>query len=155
MSKPQYLNEIWRQDAIPVLAQRAETRELFVKLPEAEDTITWRWKKRRWLRQISPKGRIPKWSDQYRGWQIPRSWLTKMTRHILSEYGQCYVVQPFRPSKKCAPNCMTAKGLDCDCSCMGENHGTGGPSNKWFVVSDTFAIKWGELKFGCRLMRTT
>ena len=148
-----YFEEIWRQDDIPILAKRPESGDLFVKLPNFEATLDWRWKNKKWLRQVSPKGRIPKWSEKFRGWNIPKSWLTKMTSHLLDRYGQCYVVQPFRSSKKCAPSCMTAKGLDCDCSCMGEFHGTGGPSAGWFVVSDTFAISWGQVEFGCRLLQ--
>ena len=100
MGKPKYLGDLWRQDEIPVLAQRAESKELFVRLPDMEDSALWRWQNRRWLRQVSPRGHIPKWSNQYRGWSIPKSWLTKMTRHLLQRYGHCYVVQPDRKSKK-------------------------------------------------------
>lgn len=147
-----YLEEVWRQDQIPVLAQRSGSKDLFVKLPNFENSLSWRWKNRRWLRELSPKGRKPKWSDKYQGWQIPKSWITRMTQHLLARYGECFVVQPYRSSKKCAPACMNAKGLDCDCSCMGEFHGTGGPSASWFVVSETFAISWDQTEFGCRYL---
>jgi hypothetical protein len=62
------------------------------------------------------------------------------------------LIQPYREQEKCAPSCFNARGHDCQCQCMGANHGRGGPNAGWFVVSDTFATKWGEEHLACRLM---
>lgn len=144
------LRKIWRQKNVPVLAQRSLTKELFVKLPGAEDSPHSRHQSRLWLRQASPKGHIPSWERRYSGWQVPKSWLTRLIEMLLKRYGECYVIQPYRPKKTCSTQCRNAVGLDCDCSCMGEYHGTGGPSAAWFVVSDTYAVQWGNEQLGCR-----
>lgn len=147
------LRKIWRQNSIPVVVKQPDTHKLFVKLPTSLVNLISKSRDRLWLRQISPRGRIPKWEDQYGAWEVPKSWLTDLVRFILERFGECYIVQEFREAKKCAPSCMNAKGLDCDCACKGENHGIGGPNSEWFVVSETFAISWGDKQMGCRHMK--
>ena len=46
---------------------------------------------------------------------------------------------------------MTAKGLECQCSCLGKNHGSGS-SKPWFIISETVALKWGDKDYSCRLV---
>lgn len=36
---------------------------------------------------------------------------------------------------------------------MGQNHGSGNPQGKWHIVSETFAVKWKEREYSCRLLK--
>ena len=35
---------------------------------------------------------------------------------------------------------------------MGEYHGSENPEGRWFVVSDTFAVRWEDKELACRLL---
>jgi hypothetical protein len=70
----------------------------------------------------------------------------------LKKYKKLYIIQPYRVQEKCAPACWNAEKHECQCSCMGENHGMGNPSGKWFVVSETFATTWRQNELACRLL---
>lgn len=86
-----------------------------------------------------------------KSWKLPLSWLNRFVDGTLDRYGRVYVVQPFREMEKCAPACRNAVGHDCQCSCMGANHGAG-DGNGWFDVSDTFSFRWGPQEAAIRLM---
>jgi hypothetical protein len=104
---------------------------------------------RSWLRSMGR--RHPKWNERGKHWEIPKSWFNALIDKSLKRFGRIYVVQPFREQEKCSPACMNAVGHECQCSCMGANHGAGNDGS-WFVVSDTFATRWGERELACRLM---
>ena len=50
------------------------------------------------------------------------------------------------------PGLLERKGDECQCSCMGENHGSQSPAGRWRVVSDTFATRWNDEELACRLV---
>jgi len=93
-----------------------------------------------------------KYVRDHQAWEIPKAWFNTFVEAALLRYRQVYVVQPYREYEVCAPACRNAKGHDCNCSCMGQNHGTGDGSG-WFDVSDTFSVKWGEKEMALRLMK--
>ena len=136
------LKRIWNQTTIPVLV-RSRDDKLKVRLPPLPYAGTW-------LR--SGRGRIPKWNTTQRHWTIPKAWFNSVVAQCLATFGRVYIVQPYRAYEKCAPACWNAMGDECECSCMGEHHGSQGPNGRWKVVSDTFAIKWGEESVACRLV---
>ena len=80
------------------------------------------------------------------------AWYDWLAHRLLSNYGAVYLIQLYREMQECAPACRDAKGLDCECSCMGENHGVGALGDRWHEISETFAFKWGERKYACRLL---
>ena len=86
----------------------------------------------------------PKWD--YRGsfWEVPKSWFDDLVREFVQREGSLYVIQPYREQEKCCPACQNAQGHECQCSCMGEFHGAANINSGWFIVSDTFATRWGE-----------
>ena len=103
-----------------------------------------------WLR--SDHRRKPEWVKQYKCWETPKSWFEDVVRRLLQRFGRVYVIQPYRTQEKCAPACWNATGVECECSCMGANHGSGDPQGKWHVVSDTLAVSWHGRPLGCRLI---
>lgn len=83
---------------------------------------------------------------------MPKAWFNDLTAKLLGEYGKLWIIQPFREQEVCAPACKNAVGHECNCSCMGQYHGTGGPDAGWFVVNEAFETRWGEARMACRLM---
>lgn len=134
---------VWRQKTIPVIYRRGGSDPLMVKLPYAEDNRVWVKNNRR---------NKPSWNAQYECWETPKSWFDDFVSRSLIRYGRVYVIQPYRKQEKCAPACWNAKGHECQCSCMGENHGSQSPNGNWFEVSETFATKWHKKELACRLI---
>jgi hypothetical protein len=137
------LKGIWNQTLTPVALRRGGKGERpRIRLPFSKDN-------RHWLqneRKISPD-----WDAKEKYWEFPRAWFNVFVNRSLKRYGKVYIIQPYREQEKCAPACMNATGHDCQCSCMGENHGLGNDGS-WFEVSDTFATRWGERHLACRLL---
>lgn len=150
---PDDLRLIWKQDAIPVIVRKGKGYKLRVKLPNIRDDSKLQRRARAFLQAARPKGRQPEWLNQYRGWEVSQDWFSNLVDHILARFGKLYIIQPYREQEKCALACMNAQGHECECSCMGANHGTGGPDAGWFEVSETFATRWGESHLACRLMK--
>jgi hypothetical protein len=134
---------VWNQVSIPVILRRGGKGQcLRVRLPYAENN-------RQWLRD--DKRTSPTWVHTGRYWETPKAWFNDLVVRSLARYKNLYIIQPFREQEKCAPACMNALGHECQCSCMGANHGAGNDGS-WYEVSDTFATRWGELHLACRLM---
>lgn len=137
-------NRVWDwQRTVPVVLRNRQGR-LLIRLPYAADN-------RAWL--VDGRRDSTKWDKQEKYWTVPAAWLNKFVRLALIRYGQLYIIQPYREKEVCAPACWNAEGHDCQCSCMGMHHGMG-RQNGYFVVNETFAVKWGPERMACRLVRT-
>ena len=136
---------IFQQSRIPVIYRPGGELPLQVRLPYHQDNG-------QWLRP-NEQSRRPRWNNCERCWEVPRSWLDSVVMHVVLRFGSAYLVQPYRRMEKCAPACWNATGFQCECSCMGQNHGEGQPSGKWYVISDACAIRWGEQELSCKLIR--
>lgn len=134
---------IWRQTQNPVVYRQGGGKPLMVKLPYAPGNGDW-------LR--NDQHRKPEWVKQYKCWETPKAWFENVVRRTLQRYDRVYVIQPYRAQEKCAPACWNATGIECECSCMGANHGSGSPLGKWHVVSDTFAVQWHDRQLARRLI---
>jgi hypothetical protein len=154
-SAPDDLRRIWKQDEIPVIVRKGKGYRLRVKLPHPGESLEEQRIACALLQAARPKGRQPEWLDRYKGWEVAQDWFSELVDYILGKYPKLYIIQPYREQEKCASRCMNAQGHECQCSCMGANHGAGGPGAGWFEVSDTFATRWGESHLACRLMRRT
>ena len=154
-SAPDDLRRIWRQNQIPVIVRKGKGYRLIVKLPHSSITFEDRRSACAFLQAVRPTGRSPDWLERYKGWEVAQDWFSDLVNHILGKYSKLYIIQPYREQEKCASQCMNAQGHECQCSCMGANHGAGGPGAGWFEVSETFATRWGESHLACRLMERT
>lgn len=138
------LRIIWNQSRIPVVIRRGgKGQSPRVRLPFADNNRTWLRDGRR---------NSPTWIARDKYWEIPKSWFNDFVQRAVKKYGKLYVIQPYREQEKCAPACMNATGHECQCSCMGANHGAGNDGS-WFEVSETFATRWGKQQLACRLMQ--
>ena len=137
------LRAIWNQRNVPVLLRRQGGRPLALRVPERASTAAWVRGERR---------RKPIWQLDGRYWEVPRAWFSSLTRQLLDEFDSVYTIQPFRHQQKCAPACWNATGEECECSCMGERHGSSHPGRGWKVISETFATAWNDEELACRLL---
>lgn len=143
-SDEENLKRVWNQQQIPIILRRGgKGHAPRVRLPFSENN-------RGWIR--NHRRTSPSWNARDKYWEIPKSWFNDFVQRALKKYGKLYVVQPYREQEKCAPACMNATGHECQCSCMGANHGAGNDGS-WFEVSETFATRWGEQQLACRLMQ--
>ena len=137
------LNRVWSQKRIPVVLRRTgKGQRIRIRLPYAEEN-------RQWLR--NDRRVSPEWNAKEQYWEIPKAWFNDFVERALKRFGKLYVIQPYRAQEKCAPACQNATGHECQCSCMGANHGVGNDGS-WFEVSETFATRWGDRELACRLM---
>jgi hypothetical protein len=143
------LRLVWNQRETPVILRRTgKGEDIRLRLPTANASRD-HMIHRSWIR--NGRRSAVAWSQTMRCWEAPRSWFNDLVERCLDQFGKVYIIQPFREQEKCAPACMNASGHECQCSCMGANHGTGNDGS-WFEVSDTFATRWGDLQLACRLM---
>jgi hypothetical protein len=145
-SREHDLRVVWNQGAIPVFYRGGKGHPLKVRLPYAVDN-------RPWLASFGRRNPIRHKDEKY--WELPTSWFNDLVNGALKRYGKVYIIQPFRMQEKCAPACWNATGHECQCSCMGQNHGVGDPGRRWFIVSETFATKWHDMELACRLLTKT
>lgn len=134
---------IWNQRSVPVVLRRTgKGQRLRVRLPFDKAN-------RAWLRNA--RRTEPEWNSEKRCWEIPKSWFNDFVDRALDHFGRVYIFQPYREQEVCAPACQNALGHECQCSCMGQNHGMGSDGT-WFETSEAFATRWGELEIACRLL---
>lgn len=137
------LRQVWEQGTIPVLFRRGPGQALLMRLPYSPTN-------RAWLQRAGRNN--PKWVAGSKHWEVPQAWFNRLVKQSLETFGRVYIIQPYREQEKCAPACWNAEGDECQCSCMGANHGSHSSNSGWRVVSDTFATRWGEQHIACRLV---
>lgn len=142
------IRAIWNQSKIPVVLRRGgKGQRPRARLPRGRARLP---EDKVWLRHTHRH--YPEWNILESYWEFPASWFNDFVNRALKKYGQLYVIQPYREQEVCARACMEALGHECQCSCMGANHGAG-VDDSWFEVSDSFATRWGDVQLACRLMK--
>lgn len=134
---------IWHNGKIPVLLRRGGSKPIRLRLPFAQDNRTWL--------KNGEKKKEPEWISDGRYWELPASRFNELVEMFLKRFRKVYILQPYREQEICSPSCMDAVGFECQCSCMGANHGMGN-DGRWFEVSDAFAVRYGESQLACRLL---
>jgi hypothetical protein len=143
-TEEQEARRVWNQTTIPVVFRQTEKgAQLLVRLPFRDDNRIW----------LNSHGKSSvDWNKVKKHWLLPKSWFNNFVESSLKRYGKLYVIQPYIEHEICAPACRNAEGHECQCSCMGANHGIHDGSG-WFDVSETFAIRFSEKRMACRLMQ--
>jgi hypothetical protein len=144
------LKKVWNQQQVPVILRRTGKGEMLrARLPSVKKQLAPYRSEFEWLSACGKSN--ADWNTVQKCWELPKLWFNNFVNRALESYGRVYVIQPYREHEVCAPACQNASGHECNCSCMGEHHGTGGDSS-WFEVSETFAVRWGEKSLASRLM---
>jgi len=142
-SDREHIRNVWLQNTIPVI-QRPETGKLKIKPPG--NLFYHEWIHR-------PKKHTPIWINNY--YEVPASWLSWLVRTCLNQYGQVWIIQPYNDKEICSTSCQNAKGFECQCQCLGENHGQGDDGGGgWYEVSDALKIRWSGKYVAARLLTT-
>lgn len=136
------LSDIWWQHDAPILFNRGEGKRPWVKTTASATDVE--------FIKLGPT--IPLWIEKYSCYQVPMLWFSKLVRLLVENFGQLYVIQPYREKEICSPSCKNAMGYDCSCQCYGQYHGVQFAGNDWFVVSEACEVRWGEKSWGCRLL---
>ncbi|MEO7933256.1 MAG: hypothetical protein ABIT76_08880 [Chthoniobacterales bacterium] len=142
-SRDKNLLIIWEQKKIPIVYRQGGAKPLLIRLPFARDN-------RAWLKE-RPRQKEPQFLENYKCWEIPKSRFEEIVEKSILRYKQVYVIQPYRKHEVCAPSCMNASGFECECSCLGANHGRGNQGN-WFEIAETLSVRWSEREYACRLI---
>jgi hypothetical protein len=143
------VRDAWNQRSIPIILRRSQG-QLRLRVPVKSIDGLWIGTTRAWLR--SNRHHLPVWDYTSKHWEVPARWFNNLVEQLLKQYKLLYIIQPHREQEVCASQCWNAEGHDCQCSCLGENHGQG-KMGHWLEISDTFATRWGDTKMACRLMK--
>jgi hypothetical protein len=135
--------EVWENKVIPVVIRRGGAEAIRIRIPYASDNRTW-------LR-VNAKKRKPVWNKIMKCWELPASRFNEIVGMILEKFKSLYIIQPYKEKEVCCAACMDATGFECECSCMGANHGSGN-SGGWYEVSEHYAVRYGNVKLACRLL---
>ena len=141
------LRRVWNQRTVPVLLRRGKGVDKRPRLRLPYEPA--KRNNRAWIR--NGRRHEPVWHSTRHYWEVPHAWFNDLVERCLDEFGKAYIIQPYREQEKCARACWEAKGHECQCSCMGANHGAG-DSGGWMEVSETFASRWGDESLACRLL---
>ena len=98
-----------------------------------------------------PGKRDPVWNADHNCWEVPKSRFDDFVKAALRDFKKLYIIQPFVETEICSPSCRNATGFICQCSCMGQNHGSQ-HHDGWFDVAEAFSIKTGEKYLAARLL---
>jgi hypothetical protein len=78
-------------------------------------------------------------------WAIARPHLQHLVDGLADRFGHVDVVLDFRVAERCDTRCQRAKGDECTCSCLGENHRGAAHWRHWIQVGETTLIASGEI----------
>jgi len=139
----------WNQHSVPVILRRKRTREgnpvLRIRLPRRHTNYGV-------LKGDKPQNRNPEYRSEGDFWEIPYSRLNDIVRILVAYYGQVILMQPVKHRQVCARACMEAAGFECECSCLGANHGSNNMDSSWFEVDDTYAVMYRDEEVSLRVI---
>lgn len=131
------LNPAWRFAREAIIFKRRGS-PLMVRMPYAPDN-------RAWLGSIRTRVRGLVWNRAEGHWECPSAWLSALAEVVVARCGRVWLVQEIDGDAGCNESCMNARGLDCECGCLGRNHGAGA-GDGWarrVEVSDTCTLLGG------------
>ncbi|RZU48850.1 hypothetical protein EV385_0579 [Krasilnikovia cinnamomea] len=99
---------------------------------------------RRWLHQRLGSQIRP----EHRGggvWAVARSHFRHLVEGLAERFGYVDILLDFRQAERCDTRCRDARGDDCTCSCLGENHGGAAYWRHWIEVGDTTLVAPGDV----------
>lgn len=95
---------------------------------------------RAWLRQTLGSGVPIQWDGNQKRWLVARKHLFAMVEASARKFGTVDVYLDYKSTMKCDKRCEQAKGVDCVCSCLGQNHRGGSLMLGWIQVGETTLI---------------
>jgi hypothetical protein len=90
---------------------------------------------KKWLRK-GARIKSPELVDNR--WHVPRSAMFKVVKACVEEFGRVGLFRDAEDALECDLRCMDAEGDECDCGCLGQNHG--GLNRLWMTVRDAVEL---------------
>lgn len=85
----------------------------------------------------------PDWNRLENQWEIARQHMRDVVEALAERFGVVEVTIDFRSTSRCDIRCRDAEGDDCDCQCLGENHGGAAYWRSWQHVGETTLVDVG------------
>jgi len=130
----------WNQSQIPVILRRrkiyGQNTKIRIRLPKRGDHY-------KLLKGDNKSNHNPVFFEKGGFWEVPYGRLNYLVETLAKFYGKVILMQPVREKQVCARACMQAQGFECECSCLGENHGSENMDSSWYEVDDTYAVRHG------------
>lgn len=124
---------------IPTVHRPAGTGRLSVRMPFAPGN-------RAWIHDRLGDRMRPDWNRTAKQWEISRQHLRAVVEALVERFGVVEVVIDTRATNRCDTRCRDAEGDDCDCQCLGENHGGAAYWREWMQVGDTTLVSPGVVR---------
>jgi hypothetical protein len=101
---------------------------------------------RQWILQELGTRTRPIWNGSKTPgrWEIARPHLHLVVTSLVQRFGQVDVYLEFSNRTRCDVRCQQAEGDDCECSCLGENHGGAAYWRNWTLVGQTTLLSERE-----------
>jgi hypothetical protein len=98
---------------------------------------------RAWLHEELGDRVRPEWNRHDKRWELARQHMRVLVEALAQRFGSVEVSIDFRNGSRCDVRCRDAEGDDCDCQCMGENHGGAAYWRAWKEVGETTLVAPG------------
>ena len=95
---------------------------------------------RTWIHENLDVHVRPDWNKQARRWEIARPHFRSVVEALAERFGAVDVTIDSRSATKCDSRCRGAEGDDCECQCLGQNHGGAQYQRAWQEVGETTLI---------------
>ena len=151
----QDMRSLWKEVKMPILYRQGRGMRLKLRLSRPDQHVSELWPSDEYRFLFRKKHHKPKWEFTKKHWELPYSWLDFVTKHIVSQKGALYLIQPCNSLQVCSRSCQEAQGFECECSCMGAQHGSNNIDFGWFEITDCFAVKSEGNELSCRLIVST
>ena len=127
--------QVWDQKRLPVIYRPDEKGNLMLRLPYREGNRAFLQGEKRFK---------PTWDVEKKYWSVPKSWFTELVESVVTVFGSAYVIQPHHANERCNASCQNARRLECECPCLGKNHGRGGRIDCDVRISDATVVPWRD-----------
>lgn len=111
---------------------RPRTGRVRLKIPYFEGT-------RFWLREVCGAGTRPDFDRDRKDWTVSRNHLRAVVEALVDRFGEVELIVDQGTNLKCGPSCQNAISDECQCQCLGVNHG-GLVAEGWLRVSEEFLV---------------
>jgi hypothetical protein len=79
-------------------------------------------------------------------WEIARNHLRAVVEALADRFGSVDVYLEYKLTERCDTRCRDARSDDCECSCLGANHGGAAYMREWRRVGETTLVASGDRK---------
>lgn len=129
----------WNQKERPVILRcrksNGRNQKLRIRLPERGEHFTL-------LKGSNKFNHKPVYIASGKFWEVSYQRLNELVEVLAKFYGEVILMQPVKEKQVCARKCMEANGFECECSCLGANHGSENMNSSWYEVNDTYAVRY-------------